>query len=137
MGKLRLTAADYIIVVLLLLAGSVGIWWNLDRGLPTTQKYLTIYVNNEAVAELSLSPDDCYSYPFTFDQGRHRAVLEIDGGRVRLQPLPEGLCPRGICAHTGWISQPYESIVCLPNRIMIVFSQVPPGEDGDLDSITY
>lgn len=137
MGKLRLTAADYIIMAVLLLAGGAGIWWNLTQGIPTTQKYLTVFVDNETVAELSLAPDDCFSYSFPFAQGRHQAVLEIDSGRVRMQPLPEELCPRGICAHTGWISRPYESIVCLPNRIVIVFSKVPPEEAGDLDSITY
>ena len=137
MRKLRLTAADYIVMALLLLAGGAGIWWNLTQGIPTAQKYLTITVDNETVAELSLAPEDRFRYSFPYAQGRHQAILEIEDGRVRMQPLPEELCPRGICAHTGWISRPYESIVCLPNRIMVYFSQVPPGEAGDIDSITY
>ena len=137
MGKLRLTAADYIIMAVLLLAGVAGIWLNLQQGSLSSQKYLTIYVDNETVAELSFAPEDCFNYTFSFAQGRHRAVLEIKDGRVRMLPLPEELCPRGICAPTGWIAQSYESIVCLPNRIMIVFSKMPPGEEGDIDSLSF
>lgn len=137
MQKLHLKTADYVIIALLLLAGFAGLWLNLQRGGVSQQKYLTIYVDNEAIAELSFSPDDSFTYSFPYDQGRHHAVLEIAGGRARMLPLPEGLCPRGICAHTGWIARTYESIVCLPNRIMIVFSHVPPAGEGDIDSITF
>jgi len=137
MERLRLTVADYLIMVLLLLAGSVGIWINLQRGGLSEQKYLTIYVENEAVAELSFAPEDNFNYSFPFDEGRHRAILEIDGGRVRMLPLPAELCPRGICSHTGWITRSYESIVCLPNRILVVFTEVPSGEEDGVDSITF
>ncbi len=137
MEKLRLKAADYVIIAVLLLTGCAGLWLNLQRSGASPQKYLTIYVDNQAVAELSFAPEDRFTYSFLYDLGRHRAVLEIEGGRVRMLPLPEELCPRGICAHTGWIDRSYESIVCLPNRIMIVFSHAPQGEGGDIDSITF
>ena len=135
----RLSLALFIVMValVLLLTGCAGLWLNLQRSGASPQKYLTIYVDNQAVAELSFAPEDRFTYSFPYDQGRHRAVLEIEGGRVRMLPLPEELCPRGICAHTGWIDRSYESIVCLPNRIMIVFSHAPQGEGGDIDSITF
>lgn len=136
MEKLRLKFADYVVIAVLLLAGCAGLWQNLQRGV-SAQKYLTIYVDNRAVAELSIAPEDRFTYSFPYDQGRHEAVLEIEGGRVRMLPLPEELCPRGICAHTGWIDCSYESIVCLPNRIMIVFSHAPSGKGGGIDSITF
>lgn len=131
-----MTLGDYLVMALLLLAGAAGIWLNLQQGVPSTQKYLVIYVDNEVVEELSFNLEDSFTYSFPFDQGRHRAALEIEGGRVRMQPLPKKLCPRGICSHTGWIAHSYESIVCLPNRILIVFTQAPPGDD-DVDSITF
>lgn len=137
MERLRLTAADYMIMALLLLAGAAGIWFNLQRGGASEQKYLTVYVENEAVAELSFAPEDSFRYSFPFDGGRHRAILEINGGRVRMLPLPEEICPRGICSHTGWIAHSYESIVCLPNRIMVLFTAVPPGAEEGVDSITF
>ncbi len=137
MDQLRLKVADYVIIAVLLLAGCAGLWLNLHRSGASQQKYLTIHVDNRAVAELSLAPEDCFIYSFPYDQGRHQASLEIKDGRVRMLPLPEALCPRGICSHTGWIAHSYESIVCLPNRILIVFSQAPQGNERDIDSITY
>lgn len=137
MERLRLKTADYVIMAILLLAGFAGLWLNLQRSGAPQQKYLTIHVDNRAVAELSFAPEDCFTYSFPYGQGRHQATLEIEGGRVRLLPLPEELCPRGVCSHTGWISRSYESIVCLPNRIMIVISQAPGGKEGDIDSLTY
>ncbi|HOA36558.1 MAG TPA: NusG domain II-containing protein [Bacillota bacterium] len=137
METLRLKMADYIIIAVLILAGCAGLWLNLQQSGASPQKYLTIYVDNELVAELSFAPDDHFSYSFPYARGRHSAVLEIEGGRARLLPLPEELCPKGICSHTGWISRSYESIVCLPNRIMIVFSHTPPEEGGNIDGITY
>ncbi len=125
------------IIALLLLAGAAGLWHNLQQGRGMQQKYAVIYVNNRPVKELSLSGGDRYRYSFFFGaEDRHQATLEVDGGRVRMLPLPEELCPKGICAHTGWIAHGYESIVCLPNRIMVVFSGVSR-HDGDIDGITY
>lgn len=138
MRKLRLTVLDYFIIGALLLAGLAGLWVNLRAGDAGEQKYVLVYVENRLVAELSLSGNDSFFHEISFGQeGRHRAVLELEGGRVRMLPLDESLCPRGICAHTGWISRPYESIVCLPNRIMVVFS--PPATDrgGGIDGMTY
>ncbi len=49
-------------------------------------------------------------------------------------PLSRELCPRGICSHTGWISRNYQSIVCVPNRIIVAFSDKKL--DG-VDGVTY
>ncbi len=135
MQKLQLKPADYIIIGLLIIAGLAGFWYNYHHGGQGQQKYAVIHVDNKVVAELSLNDSDHYHYIFTFgDEAQHEAVIEVDGGRVRMLELDASLCPRGICAHTGWIEHSYESIVCLPNRIMIVFREAD--SDG-LDGITF
>lgn len=137
MRGLRLKMADYLIVGCLLVAGLAGLWYNLHYGLTAGQKYVVISVNNRQVAELSLSDSDKYEYTFSFgDAEELLAVIEVDEGRVRMLPLEKDLCPRGICSHTGWITHSYESIVCLPNQIMVVFSG-DPGDEEDIDGITY
>ena len=138
MRKLQLKLLDYLIFGALLLAGLAGLWGNLRAESAGRQQYVLVYVENRLVAELSLSANDCFTYEIPFGEGgRHRAVLEVEGGRVRMLPLNESLCPRGICAHTGWISRPYESIVCLPNRIMVVFSPAATDRDGGIDGMTF
>ncbi|NMA92333.1 MAG: NusG domain II-containing protein [Firmicutes bacterium] len=132
---LRLRLADLAIIIAVLLVGLGSLWHNLSR--PTVmseEKYVALYVDNEFVTELSLS--EHYLYEFTFGTGEYRARLEVDRGRVRMLPLERELCPRGICSHTGWISEPYESIVCLPNRILVSFTRGPFGGDH-VDRITY
>jgi hypothetical protein len=52
------------------------------------------------------------------------SYLEISGGRVR---MIDSACPDKLCVKSGWISRPGESIVCLPNRVVI---EIKSGEGG-------
>ncbi len=52
------------------------------------------------------------------------SYLEISGGRVH---MIDSACPDKLCVKTGWISRPGESIVCLPNRVVI---EIRSGEGG-------
>jgi len=138
MPKLRLKIADYLIVGSILAWGIAGFWFNVQGVDAAEQKYATIYVENKKVAEISLAPGDRFTHTFQFgDNGEHSAVIEIENGRIRMVPLDEGLCPKAICSHTGWIEYSYESIVCLPNQIMIVFNEPSAGEDEGIDGVTF
>ncbi len=139
MQKIKIKIADYFIVGIILALGLAGLWFNVQEAGATGQKYAVIYLENEQVAELSLSPGDSFEYTFNFgDQDQHTAEVEFDDGRVRMLPMGEELCPRGICAHTGWIEHSYEHIVCLPNQIKVSFVEGTADTDQrDLDGITY
>ncbi len=139
MPELKLKVADFFVVGLILLIGAAGFWFNLQEAGAVEHKYAAIYLENEKVVELSLANDDAFEYKFGFGKDdRHEATVEVKDGRVRMLPLDEELCPKGICTHTGWISHSYESIVCLPNRIMVVFTEAPAGNgDNDIDGVTY
>ncbi|HYH02992.1 MAG TPA: NusG domain II-containing protein [Bacillota bacterium] len=50
---------------------------------------------------------------------RGRAELEVKGQAVKLREMPDELCPRKICSHSGWIRRPGEMLICLPNRLVI------------------
>jgi hypothetical protein len=52
------------------------------------------------------------------------SYLEVRDGRVR---MVDSACPDKLCVKTGWISSPGESIVCLPNRVVI---EVVSGDGG-------
>lgn len=137
MQKLRFKPADYIIIGLMVIAGLVGLWYNVQQGGRMQQKYVTVYVDNKMVAELSLGDSDRFQYTFPFGEaGQYQAVIEVEGGRVRILEMGSDLCPKAICSHTGWIVHTYQSIVCLPNRIMIVFREDASAEDA-VDGVTY
>jgi len=136
MPKLNLKTADYCIITALIIAGLAGLWVNLQQGVGSRQKYALIYVDNQLVAEISLGENDRFQHMFPFgESGQYQAVIEAEEGKVRLLEMDADLCLRGICAHTGWIAHPYESIVCLPNRIMVVFREA--AAEKDLDGVTF
>lgn len=139
MKQYKIMKADYAIIGLIIVIGLAGFLFNWQGATAAERKYATIYVDNKAVTELSLAPGEKFTYTLYFgDHHQHEAFIEVDDGRIRMLPIDEDLCPRAVCSHTGWIEHSYESIVCLPNQIMIVFSNSVGSENKDgIDSITY
>ena len=138
MKKIRIKIADYFIIGSIIITGLVGLWFNLQEVSAAEQKYATVHLKNEQVAELSLSPGESYEYELSFgEDNQHTAKIEVADGRVRMLPMGEDLCPQAICSHTGWIEHSYESIVCLPNQIMINLKNISPAETDDVDGVTY
>jgi hypothetical protein len=139
MGSMRIKVLDYLVVVSILLWGVAGFWFNWQEAGATGPKYARIFVQNRQVAELSLLPGERFDYDLSFgENNQYSATIEIDDGKIRMVPLSEELCPRAVCSHTGWIEYSYESIVCLPNQIVVVFSDSSlPGEVEGIDSVTY
>ncbi len=74
---------------------------------------MRILADGRQVAELDL-PQGHRSLSVDGYQGK--SFLEIEGGRVR---MVDSACPDKLCVRTGWISRPGESIVCLPNRVVV------------------
>lgn len=139
MTTIKIRVTDYLVIAFLLLWGVAGFWLNLQAASAAGPKYAKVFVQNRQVAELSLTSGDKFGYLLTFgENNQYTAHLEIDDGRIRMLPLSEDLCPRAVCSHTGWIEYSYESIVCLPNQIVIVFSDLSStGEADGIDSVTY
>jgi len=60
-------------------------------------------------------------YPVQGNPGA--GILEVKSGKIRMQTMPKEICPQGICCRlTGWIEKSNQSIVCLPNRIVVTLS---------------
>jgi hypothetical protein len=133
--RIKMTIYDKLLIALLLALSLATFFFNYRLGAQGEQKYISIYVNNCFVKEFSFDEqtEEIVTFPFG-ENSEHIATLEIGKGRVRMLPLPENLCPQGICSHMGWISHDYQSIVCIPNRIMVFFGG---GKTSDFDSITY
>ncbi len=133
--KMKLTFYDKFFITFVLAVSLVVFLLNFQLDAAIEQKYITVHVNNEFIMELSFNDETEQTISFPFGEKKeHLAVLEISGGRVRMLPISHELCPRGICSHTGWISRNYQSIVCVPNRIIVSFSNKK--RDG-VDGVTY
>lgn len=68
--------------------------------------------------------------------GREATLELLESGKVR---VTESTCPDKICVRTGWIGRPGQSIVCLPNRVVVRIegSEIRYDPGSDLDAITY
>ena len=133
---MRLTFYDKLFVALVVIISLSLFVFNLQLAAGPARRYVTVHVDNKLIMEISFDENTDKKVAFPFGAvGEHTAVLEISRGKVRLLPLDRQLCPRGICTHTGWISKGYQSIVCVPNRIVISFGD-PNGHD-QVDGVTF
>lgn len=84
---------------------------------------------------LELSEDDLRNdgqHSFRFDGGT--GTLEVKDGAVRMLPMSQAICPERICSDTGWIKGSLRSIVCLPNQLVVSFTQ---SSEAGADVISY
>lgn len=64
--------------------------------------------------------------------GQYENTLEVRGDQVRFS---HSNCPNQVCVQTGWISRPYQTAACLPNRVLVRIVATE-GEADPLDGVT-
>ncbi len=60
-----------------------------------------------------------------------RVILEVREGTVR---VVQSSCLQKICVNTGWINRPGQTIVCLPNKVLIT---IEGKESSKADAVSY
>lgn len=132
MHKVR--KGDYIVAAAILFLGAILFVANrTSLGLGPAGGHAFVEIENQHVLDVSLLEEAPQYVPVKVPRGE--AVLEIEGGKIRVLPMPRETCPLNICSSVGWIDKPGQAIVCLPNRMIITIS----GETEDplnLDGIT-
>ena len=88
-----------------------------------TQSAVCIYQEGKQIRELTLDQDGEYTV-----QGKYLNRVTVRDGRVCVS---ESDCPGEDCVHSGWISRPGQSIVCLPNRVEIRLEGTKNVDDVD------
>ena len=117
-GDLKLILALLLIGLLLTL---------LAHGVRREGRQAAVRVNGQIVARLPLDQERRYEVE---TDGAVTNILVIEDGAVR---MIEADCPDHLCVRRGAIRYAGDSIVCLPNRVVIEIS----GEDAlDLDAVT-
>ena len=82
--------------------------------------FAVVQVDGVTVARYALSEDGV----FVLNGGSN--TIEIKDGKIRML---EAQCPNLQCVHQGWISKSYQSIVCLPNKMIVTIE----GDDKVVD----
>ena len=100
---------DYLIVAVLLLSAGLLFWGFAGRSAPRT---LEVSVDGVELARYTLPVQA--SYPL--EELPYPCTLVIEGYAVSLQ---DTTCPGHDCEHGGAADAGGESIVCLPNRMLL------------------
>ncbi len=87
---------------------SLSAAWHQDQG----NKEAVVYHGDRLLEVQSLNQDRIISIS---DKNVEMAI-KIEKGRVRVL---ESDCPKNICVHMNWISDVGQTIVCVPNKILI------------------
>lgn len=79
--------------------------------------YAAYPIDTDRIERISL-PDGSYN------------VLEIKNGKAEIS---EASCPDGICVKHRAVNKQSQSIVCLPNKVVV---EIESGEEAELDAVT-
>jgi hypothetical protein len=113
--------ADIVAVLLTLLTGIAGILYSMDA-------------KGGSYIEIN-SPSGEYSYSLNKDRIIHltgllgNMAIEIKNNQVRIL---ETNCPEKLCRLRGWVKLTGDSIVCVPNKVIVKIKD----KKQDIDAIT-
>lgn len=109
----------------LLIAVIVNFFIGLSTGVSAViANQLTIKVNGEIEGTYSLSEDR----EIKINDGSN--VLQIKNGKAK---MIEADCPDKLCMHQKAVSKNHESIICLPNKVVV---EVESSENSKYDAVT-
>ncbi len=114
---------DHLIFFSVLLAGA-GLFLYFRLSAESTMAYRAqIIADGEVKQTVSLKKEKRLDYP-SFS-------AEVSGGKIRIS---RSNCPKKVCIRTGWISKPWESIVCVPEKVIV---KIISTEEEEYDALTY
>ena len=122
--------ADIVLFILILAAGLAVSWWSLTTNTGGDRAIVT--VDGQLYGTYSLSDDQTIEVVQDDD---HINYITIKDGMVS---MAYSTCKNQVCVDAGAISETKDSIVCLPNKVMIEIqgSGSGDGEGGGVDVIT-
>jgi hypothetical protein len=111
---------------LAILGLSVWMVFPLSRTLATRSGTASVYADGHLVYRLDLTRD---GNALLLDGA---LAVEVRDRRVRVS---QSSCPCKLCQQMGWIGRASESIVCAPNRVLIVIGA--GGQSSECDAVSH
>ncbi|MEW9093490.1 MAG: NusG domain II-containing protein [Clostridiaceae bacterium] len=133
MKIVKMKKLDKIIIIVFLLLSILPMGFLMLIKSSNENSSIIIKVNGKVEKSIPLNNKDTSEiYEFSFNE--NVGYVEVKNGRVRMLEMSEEICPNAICSDTGWIDKGYQSIVCLPNNIIVT---IEGNKDNDIDAQTY
>ena len=121
-NRLRFQKGDIFAVALVVMLAVVTVFCFLPKD-DSVARVAEIYLDGERIEMLDLSKDQMVS----IDGNSHNTVT-VSGGKVAITASD---CPGEDCVHSGAITAPGRSIVCLPNGVEVRVV----GQSADVDFV--
>ena len=96
-----------------MLLSMIGIFF-LQKDDSSSNKRAIVYYKNDVILEIDLTKKEKNTYQVEGNHGPVTIVSEY--GKVKVESENS---PLHLCSKQGYISSSYESIVCLPNEIVV------------------
>ena len=116
--------ADIFLFLVILAFGLAVTWWSLSHN--TDGQYVLVTVGGQPYGTYSLAENQ----EIDIIQDKHHNHITIKNGTVSMTFSD---CKNQVCVNTGAISQTKDTIVCLPNQVMI---EIQSDQGGDVDVVT-
>lgn len=121
-----LTKFDYILIILIfIIAFSINFMVTNVLSNDITDGVVKIYVENDTYKTLPLNQNSTY----TINTGSGVNTIEIKDNKVHML---DANCKDKLCIHEKAIEYNNESIVCLPNKVVV---KIENSVESELDSI--
>ncbi len=121
MNKSDLKLIIVIILIAIIVLFMIAIFDN------TSNKKALVYYDNNLILTIDLTETEKREYLVDGYNGVVKIIAE--GGKIKVD---EEDSPLHLCSKQGFIEETYETIICLPNKIVI---KIVSSKDNDLDTI--
>ncbi|MFY9213738.1 MAG: NusG domain II-containing protein [Tissierellaceae bacterium] len=126
-----MTKGDKLLIVFVLILSLASMGYIKSQGLSNKDKYVSVQVNGEEIKRIIFDKSVVgKTIPIETKYGYN--LIEVGDNQVR---VIEASCPDKIDVKQGYISRIGETIVCLPNRLIVEIKGID-SVDG-IDMINY
>lgn len=122
----KITKLDLLLIILILTFSTFSVFWISANQIkqPLQSKYAVIYQENVKLKEIDLTKNQVISI---LDGKMH---IEVDDRKIRVL---DSDCPNHNCMKMGWIQGKGQTIVCVPNRVLI---EIKSDKSQSIDAIS-
>jgi hypothetical protein len=125
-ARRKFMAKGDLLFLLCLAGGLFALYFFTTHHVEDGEKYAEISVDGQVDAVFAMSGDETY-----VPACRPAVRIAVRGGAVG---FVHSDCQDKICIHSGFLSTPGQSAVCLPNKVVL---RVAVRKGEALDSVTY
>lgn len=102
---------------------------------------INYFVNTKSVENIEIYVDNKLYKTYSIDDEEKFKIENEEGYNIikihdRGVEIIEASCPDKVCVHSGFVTKPSESIVCLPNKVHIKITTHNNNNDNEEDVIS-